>query len=330
MSDGNKVTVECLNELSDRLGENVSHVEDLRRLSGGASQETWRFCAVGSGAKTHLILRRSPFGEVQGQAIGLVKEAGVLRALEGTGIPAPAVVYVCTPEDGLGTAYIMKAIEGEALPQKIMRDPRYKPGLDRIAGQCGTALARLHNRPRGMLPTLPIAGATEQISQYEAILRNNGVERPVFELALQWLKSNQPINVTDSLIHGDFRMGNLMIDQNGLSGILDWELCHFGDPREDIGWLCVNSWRFGQREKRVGGVGHLNELLDAYEAAGGVSISAKEIDYWECLGTLKWGIMCTIMYEAFRSGSDRTIERGSIGRRASETEVDLMNLLETV
>ncbi len=330
MTNGNDVTLDKLNALADRLGENVTHVEDLRRLSGGASQETWSFKAVGSSGKQNLILRRSPFGNADSQAIGLKKEAQILEALVSCNIPAPVVVYDCEPEDEIGLAYIMRAIEGETLPQRIMKDERFAPGRDKIAAQCGTALAKLHTQPKTLFPDLPLAAPDEQIRNYESLLRSNGVERPVFELAIRYLKDNIPSLQETALIHGDFRMGNLMIDENGLSGILDWELCHFGDPREDIGWLCTNSWRFGRRDKRVGGVGDLSELLDAYQAAGGAAITEKDIDFWECLGSLKWGIMCTLMYEAFRNGSDRSIERASIGRRASETEIDLMNILETV
>ena len=145
---------------------------------------------------------------------------------------------------------------------------------------------------------------------------------------MAWLKQNQPEPVETVLVHGDFRLGNLIVDESGLAAVLDWELAHLGDPREDIAWLCVNSWRFGQSQNRVGGFGQLEELLEAYEASGGHAFTADQIDWWEILGSLKWGIMCMIMYEAFRSGADASVERAAIGRRVSETEIDLINLLE--
>ena len=334
MRDGNEIILNRLNEVSDRLGENVTHVEDLKRLSGGASQETWAFYACDSNNRRKLILRRSPFEHAaagEGQAIGLETEAEVLRALEGSGIPAPGVVYVESEGGALGSAYVMTCIEGETIPKKILRDPKFAEGRDQIAAQCGTALAKLHATDQAKLPQLPKHDAAHQLKQYETILRERDIKRPVFEMALCWLKDNLPDSAQDNcVVHGDFRMGNLMIDERGLAAILDWELCHIGNPREDMGWICTNSWRFGQRDKRVGGVGDLAPLLDAYEAAGGVKITEKEIDYWECLGSFKWGVMCTMMYEAFRSGSDPSIERGSIGRRASETEIDLINILESV
>lgn len=321
---------ERLNEISDRLGENVSHVEDVKRLSGGASQETWSFCAVSPKGKRKLILRRSPFENPDGQGIGLAKEAEILRLVKNTDLPAPEVIYLFSPGDPIGSAYVMNAIDGETLPQRILRDPIFQKGKEAIPAQCGEALAKLHNIPDIEALKLPYAGAVEQINQYQALIDEYDMRRPVFELTLQWLKENVPAPEKVCMVHGDFRMGNLMIDPSGLTGILDWELCHVGDPREDIGWICVNSWRFGQIGKRVGGVGDLQPLLDAYMAAGGIQITSKEIDFWEILGSFKWGIMCAKMYDAFQSGSDPSIERGSIGRRTSEVEIDLMNLLETV
>jgi len=119
-----------------------------------------------------------------------------------------------------------------------------------------------------------------------------------------------------------------MVNQSGLCAVLDWELAHLGDPREDIGWICVNSWRFGQREKRVGGLGDLEVFLNAYKDAGGQAFTPSEIDWWEMLGTLKWGIMCMIMYQTYKTGADVSVEKAAIGRRVSETEIDLILLLE--
>ncbi|MGJ3626520.1 phosphotransferase [Sphingomonas sp. MMS24-JH45] len=106
--------------------------------------------------------------------------------------------------------------------------------------------------------------------------------------------------MTPRLVHGDFRNGNLMVDpQAGLAGVLDWELAHLGDPAEDLGWICTNSWRFGCPERRVGGFGDLADLLAGYEAAGGTPIAPARVDFWQMLGSLKWGVMTTMMYARF-------------------------------
>lgn len=127
-------------------------------------------------------------------------------------------------------------------------------------------------------------------------------------------------------MHGDFRNGNLMIGPEGVRAVLDWELAHIGDPMEDLGWLCVNSWRFGRIDKPVGGFGDYAELYAGYEAAGGPPVNRAMAKWWEMFGTLRWGVMCTGSLAAFRS-VDASVERAMIARRTSETEIDLLRLM---
>jgi aminoglycoside phosphotransferase (APT) family kinase protein len=118
-----------------------------------------------------------------------------------------------------------------------------------------------------------------------------------------------------------------MIGSDGVRAVLDWELTHIGDPAEDLGWICVNSWRFGETHKVVGGFGVTREEFTHVAEAGGKNMTADRVKFWEMFGTLKWGIMCMTMYQAFAGGADRSVERAAIGRRSSETEIDLVNLL---
>ena len=284
-----------------------STVSGLKRLSGGASQETWAFEVSGNGQENALILRRAPGGVEaarSSQAIGLAMEATLLTHASKAGVPVPPVLGVFEDDPQLGQAFVMDRISGETLGRKILRDDEYSGARKVLAGQCGDALARIHSIPADTLPDLPVSDGLNQLAKYAAL--------PVV------------------LVHGDFRLGNLMVSEQGLASVLDWELAHIGDPREDIAWLCVNSWRFGHSDKRVGGFGDLPDLLEAYAAAGGPEMAPRDIDWWEMLGSLKWGIMCMTMYEAFRSGADPSVERAAIGRRVSETEIDLVNLLEGV
>jgi aminoglycoside phosphotransferase (APT) family kinase protein len=305
-------------------------VERLVRLSGGASQETWSLDIERAGSVEELILRRVPGGVSvarNSEAIGLGTEAKLLSCADGT-VPAPKVVQVFEPGSDIGEAFLMNRIPGQTIARKILRDNDYKVAREKLTAQCGHALSAIHAIPTSGLPDLPTSGGLDQLEKYETIYRNFELPRPVFELAIAWLKSNRPNAVPPVLVHGDFRLGNLIVAEAGLAAVLDWELAHLGDPREDIAWLCVNSWRFGYSKNRVGGFGQLDDLLEAYAAGGGRAFSSEEIDWWEILGSLKWGIMCMIMYEAFRSGSDPSVERAAIGRRVSETEIDLINLLE--
>ncbi|MEM9739405.1 MAG: phosphotransferase family protein [Pseudomonadota bacterium] len=309
-------------------------IENLKRLSGGASQETWAFDAVSpSGQREELILRRAPSGQDGSRssaAIGLAKEAALIEAAARAGIPVPKVTYVCRETDELGEAFIMGRLSGETIAPKILRDPKFAGARPLLARQCGKALAGVHALKTEQLPDLALSDGLDQIDQYEDIYRSFDLPKPVFELAMAWLRAHTPKRRSNVLVHGDFRLGNLMVDGGGLVGVLDWELAHFGDPREDLAWICINSWRFGNPGNRVGGFGGLDDLLAGYSEAGGVVIDPAEIDWWEMLGSLKWGIMCLIMYEAFRSGADPSVERATIGRRVSEAEIDILNVLERV
>lgn len=306
-------------------------VTNLKRLSGGASQETWAFDVTGAGDARPLILRRAPgggSGVPSTGAIGLAMEAELLKRAQDAGVPVPPVPGTFDGSGALGQAFVMERISGETIGRKILRDDQFAEARKHLARQCGEALARIHSIPTDTLPELPVSDGLSQLKKYEATYRAFDLPRPVFELAISWLKANAPEPAPVVPVHGDFRLGNLMISPDGLASVLDWELAHVGDPREDIAWLCVNSWRFGHADKRVGGFGDLPDLLDAYAEAGGGRFTPRDIDWWEMMGSLKWGIMCMVMYEAYRSGADPSVERAAIGRRVSETEIDLVNLLE--
>ncbi len=313
-----------------RFGPNAE-VHEMTRLSGGASQETWGFSLhLSNQTPRQLILRRAPFQTAaKGEAIGLVKEAQIIAAAATSGTPVPDLVHVCGTEDELGDAFIMAHVAGQTIARKILRDDAYRLARTRLAFQCGAALAKIHKVALDRLPSnLPVSHGLDQLDRYESIYGSFKIDRPVFELAVSWLRRHAPPPLSPTLVHGDFRNGNLMVNEDGLAAVLDWELAHQGDPREDLGWICVNSWRFGVREKKVGGFGSLDELLAGYEAAGGQTFCPEDLTWFQALGSFKWGIMCLIMYQAFATKADPSIERAMIGRRASEAEIDLLNLIE--
>jgi aminoglycoside phosphotransferase (APT) family kinase protein len=317
----------ALNTLAPRLSPGATAAVDARRLSGGASLETWAF-ALDDG--TSLILRRRPpTARPSENALPLATEAALLAAVAPGGAPVPQVVHVCAPDDGLGEAYVMRRLDGETLGKRIVRDEAFagvRPGLAR---RCGEVLAAIHATPLDGLPPLATSDAASELARYEAVYRELGAQRPVFEAAFRWLEDRAPPLERPVLVHGDFRNGNLMVNpQAGLVGVLDWELAHLGDPAEDLGWICVNSWRFGAWRKPVGGFGDYQGLLDGHAAAGGPAVSLERLLFWQALGSLKWGVMCLMMYASFASGADRSIERAMIGRRASEAEIDLVLLME--
>ncbi|SOY53960.1 Aminoglycoside phosphotransferase [Cupriavidus taiwanensis] len=307
-------------------------ITGLRRLSGGASQETWSFTLAGPHGPAPMILRRDPGAEerpaagVSAMQAGMAAEAALLRLAGAAGVPVPVVRAMLMPQDGIGEGFVMDCIEGETLGGRIVREPRLARARERLAYQCGQALAAIHGIDRATLPPLRESNAAEEVEGYLRRYRAAREQRPVFELAFRWLRRHAPATGRATLVHGDFRNGNLMVDEAGLRAVLDWELAHVGDPMTDLGWLCVNSWRFGRTGLPVGGFGTRAQLFAGYADAGGM-VDAERVRFWEIFGVLKWGVACQTMSRAPQGGGARSVERAAIGRRSSETEIDLLNLL---
>lgn len=315
----------ALNAIAPQLGG--KSITGLRRLSGGASQETWAF-ALDTGRP--LILRRKPAGagSPTGNANPLATEAAVIKAAAKLGAAVPEVLYVSDPGTDIGEAYVMVAVEGETLGKRIAQGEAFAAVRPQLARQCGEALAKIHAVPVEGLPDLAHSSALEELDKYETVYRTLGAKRPILEAAFRYLRERAPKLDRAVLLHGDFRNGNIMFHpEAGLAAVLDWELVHIGDPAEDMGWVCTASWRFGGA-KPVGGFGDYQDMLDGYEAAGGTPIALDRVLYWQMLGSLKWGVMCEGMYASYANGSDTSVERPMIGRRTSECEIDLMALLE--
>ncbi|HTN48249.1 MAG TPA: phosphotransferase family protein [Burkholderiaceae bacterium] len=318
-----------LQRLAPAIVPGGGRVEALHRLSAGASKQTWAFDLVGAAGSVPLVLRRASAGggERSRLTVGLDVEAQLIAAVRSAGVPVPRIHHLLQPADGLGEGFVMERLAGETLGRRIVRDARFADARRLLAHQCGQVLARIHAMPTAGLPTLRLGGPRAELQYQIEVHRSHRTARPVFELAFQWLRKNQPAEVAQPvLVHGDFRNGNLMIAESGLVGVLDWELAHLGDPMEDLGWLCVNTWRFGRSELPVGGFGTRDDLFAGYAAAGG-RVDAARVRYWEVLGTLKWGVVCEAMLRSWLTGHERDVEKAAIGRRASESEIDLLALL---
>jgi aminoglycoside phosphotransferase (APT) family kinase protein len=220
---------------------------------------------------------------------------------------------------------IVQRLEGETIPRRILREEQYAEARARLAGQCGRALAGIHRIPIEDAPGLP---DIDQVTQFRDLLDLLGEPHPAFELAFRWLDANRPPSRPPTVVHGDFRNGNLIVGPEGLRAVLDWELAHVGDPMEDLGWLCVRAWRFGAALP-VGGFGSYDDLFEAYAEAAGLvdGVDPEVVRWWQVLSTVKWGIMCIIQAASHLTGMSRSVELAAIGRRVCENEHDVLALL---
>lgn len=247
-------------------------------------------------------------------------EIAILRLAAQAGVPVARVLT--TFQNG----FVVERVEGESLPQRIMRDERYAAARETVAGQAGSILARLHSVPPDALPGLQVQ---DPVGRCYGVLDELRAHHPAFELVLRRLDLQRPQPRPPTIVHGDFRMGNMLIDERGIAAVLDWELVHLGDPLEDLGYLCVPAWRFGGPQP-VAGVGPYDALLRAYREAGGGEVSLEELLWWQTASTVWWGVLCLVQASRHLSGETRSVELAAIGRRACEQEWDALAMLEQI
>ena len=324
--------------VGEKSGADDVRIENLVRLSGGASRETWAFDAhIRSGSDTDLIeaiFRCDPIPGVA-SAPGRALEYHLIKAAWDEGVVVPEPLW--DGDDRFGVKFFtMRRVAGEALGARLVRGEQYGDARTLLPQQLAQSLARIHKVRReahpelatlpGPVPDQPTAKA--EVDNYEAAFRLATPDpHPVFELAFRWLHQNMPQSGDCSFVHGDYRLGNFMFGEDGLRGVLDWELAHWGDPMEDLGWLAVKSWRFGGKQP-MAGVGDRAAFFEAYEAAGGYPVDAERVRFWELFGNLRWGVITITQAVNYLVGRSKSVELASIGRRTAETEWELLNLLE--
>jgi aminoglycoside phosphotransferase (APT) family kinase protein len=305
--------------LAPVLGE-VS-IENLTALTGGASRSTWAFDAVGA-KRQALILRTGPPDEVHA---GMELEAGVQQRAAAAGAPVPHILTADDSPAALGNPYLIcNAIAGETIVRRIHRSLD-AAGRERLLRQCAQALAAIHRAEPGGIGLQK----SEQLTEWRDRLDEMGDTTATFEWAFRWLAANRPPSTPPRLVHGDFRMGNLIVDENGLAAVLDWELVHIGEVYEDLAWFCIRAWRFGAPEALgAGGLGSVEDFLSAYEEAAGAELDRDAFRWHLTVATLRWGVICRFQAERHLSGQTPSVELAAIGRRVSETEWDVLDLLD--
>jgi len=322
-----------LTALLSREWPGFAQLIEVQRLSGGASQDTYRLLLqTADGAPLPLCLRRSTATQAAEDRVpgpDLAGEAELIRMAAAAGVPVPTIHYVLQPADGLGNGFIMAWLDGETLGTRIVRGDDYASLREGLAYRCGELLGRIHEidiqplRQQGVLveftPERCVRDWWQRAMGYDT-------PQPMIDYTARWLLDHLPRQPRMTLVHGDFRTGNLLVDRHGVRAVLDWELAHLGDPVRDLGWLCTNAWRFGS-DLPVGGFGGYNELLAGYEHATRIRVDRAHLHFWQVFGSFCWSIVCMGMAWMWRQGEQRDVERVAIGRRSSEGQLDCVNLL---
>ena len=336
-----------INDLCSRLeaflvktiGQPV-RVANVRQLAGGASRESWsvdlEIAAGPNAGRLALVLRRDMGGVIHDETLSREQEFRAIAAAHRAGVLVPRPRWECSNPSVLGAPFfVMDRLDGETVGRRIVREPGLADARRVLPRQMSEQLARIHQvdvAQNGLtfLPTILPSRSPAETSLERGLnqLWRLAEPHPALELAARWLQSHAPVCDRVVLVHGDFRVGNLMIGPEGLRGVLDWEFAHVGDPAEDLAWPCVRSWRFGNDEMRLGGIGQAEEFFEAYEQAGGRSVDRRAVNYWEMLGNFRWAVGCIAQANRHLSGQARSIELASLGRRTAEMELELLYLIE--
>ncbi|MCA9539906.1 MAG: phosphotransferase family protein [Myxococcales bacterium] len=305
-------------------------------LTGGACQENFRVEVELAGEPTVFALRSDARTALPG-SIRRAAEHAVIEAAVSVGVPTPRARWLTADLVRPGAhAYFLDWLDGEAIGARVTCHPRVAEARAALPEQLGAALAAVHRVTPGTHPALPVDREpfhTDADPARAALRFARGMldrlprPRPACELALRWLDAHRPKRGPTTLVHADFRTGNFMVTSQGLAGVLDWEFAHWGDPMEDIGWLCVRDWRFGCVDRPAGGLCDRRTFARAYEAAGGAAVDPDRVHWWEVCGNLRWGAAAAFQGLRFAEGED-DFELLAIPRRAAEMEYEALRLIE--
>jgi aminoglycoside phosphotransferase (APT) family kinase protein len=333
-----EITAQLATFLRVGLDADRVSIENVRSMAGGAVRETWQLDATverRDARPQQLRMVLLAFRPDPRRAFSPENEFRLLQTVHAAGVPVPRPILI--GDDSLGQAfYLSERVDGETIGRRLVKEPRFALARTRLVRDLAVTLASIHRvtldgADLGFLPA-PSAAETvveHDLAMLETLYRQMTLEpHPAFELAFRWLDRNRPAPGERTLVHGDYRIGNVIVTEQGLAAVLDWELAHVGDPLEDLGWMCVRSWRFGADHLPVGGIGEREDFYRAYEDASGRTIDRGAVRFWEIYGNLRWGVFTLVQLRAFTDGLSRNVELASIGRRTAETEWELLNLVE--
>jgi len=310
-------------------------IESVKPLTGGAIQENWRVeCIVDSGPHSGhqgFVIRSDAASSVD-SSLSRSEEFKVLSVAHSAGVTVPEPLWLCEDTNVIGRVfYVMRLVKGIGLGPKIVKD--HQPGGDReaLVEQLGRELARIHTiRPphEGLdfLRRPDRHPALEMITGLRQHLNTLGEDRPMLEWGLRWAELNLPPNPEITLVHQDFRTGNYLVDENGLSAILDWEFSGWGDPMSDLGWFCAKCWRFSRPDLEAGGIASRRIFYAAYETSSGRSIDQQAVAFWEVVAHIRWGVIALQQAHRHLSGGQQSLELALSGRLLPELEFEVLNM----
>ena len=309
--------------VAEEVGDPGATVSRVTRTSAGFSRENWIFDLTwndGSGARTEpLIARRDPPGSVL--ATDREVETGILRALEQTSVPAPRLRWVDLEGSRLGRPALVMDLVAGFCDGFILQGARPVDERLAIAHRLYDRLSEIHQvdwQALGLQDVMPDPGrcaAEAALAHWESELHRIQLEpQPELELVIDWLRRRAPENVEVTLVHGDFKAGNVLMQDDGsgldVTAVLDWETVHLGDPREDLGWV-TNPLR--AREHTIPGVWQPADLLARWSERTGLEVRPDVVRWYAVLANLKLSVIVLTGTHAFVDGRLDRIHQAPVG-----------------
>ncbi len=323
--------------LADQTGQ-PAHIDRMTPLAGGASRDSWLVDARIDGSLQKLVLRRDLPTQMNENALTRAGEFAVMAAAHAAGVKVARVRFLCDNPAAYnidGDFFFMDYVPGVSIGRKVIHTPELATAREKLPGQLAAELAKIHTidpAPFDFLPR-PADGkspAMQAVDEMVSVLEGLGVQSPGWAFALRWARQHTPTVPETTFVHGDFRIGNMLVDESGLTAVIDWEFAHVGDSHEEIGYLCMRDWRFGADHLHAGGLSRRETFIRAYETASGRQINRAAVDWWEIVGNIRWGIICLAQAERHLSGDDPAVELASLGRRSAEMLLESLRLIQKV
>ena len=325
---GREETDRLASALKRRFGEGA-RIENLNVPSVGGSSRTYVFDLIDGTSRRRLVSRTETYAGKNSPFLSPREQFALIAYVFEKGFLVPEPMFEYDDADQMGFGFVTTFVEGATLPKTVIQSAQLEGARAHFAQQCGALLAALHRMPLSGVPFLRgRPDSTDAIAAQRDRYLSYGILRPAIELGLRWLERNRPAPRPGVLLHGDFRVGNLMVAEKGIAAVLDWECSHLGSPAEDLGWLCTRAWRFGRPDLVAGGIDSLEALLDAYEKSGGVRLGADEVRYWMIFGLVRWAILNVMQARGHLDGERRSVVFAACGRNTNLIEYDLLMTLK--
>lgn len=311
-------------------------IDEITPLAGGASRDSWAITMRLDGQPQRLVLRKDQTTQMNDEALTRWQEFRLMQRAYDSGVKVARMRWQCDDSQWLGQPFfIMDYVDGISIGRRVIQLPELAHAREVLPEQMAEQLALIHQMSVEDLDFLPRPDAGRSPAQVALeytyrVLDELRAHVPAFEFALRWAVQHAPVCDEVTFVHGDFRIGNMLVDPHGLTAVIDWEFGHLGDPHEEIGYLCMRDWRFGNHHLHAAGLCPRERFIQAYESSSGRTVDRSAVDWWEIVGNIRWGVICLAQANRHLSGLDPSVELASLGRRSAEMQLEALRLIEKV